>query len=332
MKNPEPFSNYHLNKPQFNLLRSLRWVTPGMVLFTLLFASCQNQEQQTATDVQNQSNPSCTLCPKIKSGQDTLEFTNEVRRFVADNTDKGWVFNDVCDNFLENMEKFGVDTFLKLFALDAGRATCGLNARIMVEILLENGIDAYTYNFGFEGKSDLSHVVVLVKHRGRLLIFDPHFNYALLNPDGSNMDIISLINAIGARNLQFKTTTDTAIADLLIDEKILNATPAMRDSVMADANCAALLTSGTVSGNMRKIPLQRCFSCESNRKCFGFAFIKKFEQRLRKETDFNSYHEGLVIRLGTVSGADDWQDMEDRIQTAIYSQPDMGKRIRGKLR
>lgn len=304
--------------------------------FTLLmifvaWLGCSESKPQAEMSIEPIGVPECTLCPKIKPEQDTLEFVNEVRRFVADNTDKGWVFNDVCDNFLENIETFGVDTFLRLFALDAGRATCGLNARIMVQILLENGIDAYTYGFGFEN-TDLTHVLVLVKQNERLLIFDPHFNYALLNPDGSNMDIISLINAIGARNLQFKTTTDTAIADLLIDEKILNATPTMRDSVMADANCAALLTSGTVSGNMRKIPLQRCFSCESNRKCFGFAFINKFEQRLRDETDFNSYHEGLVIRLGSLSGADDWQDMDDRIQTALYSQPDMGKRIRGKLR
>lgn len=269
--------------------------------------------------------PRCQLCPNIKSNQDTLEFINEVRRFVAMKADFGNLVNPFCENYSTHLEKFGIDTFLRLFELDVAKATCGLNAMIMVKILLENGIDAYTYNFGWKGTS-VTHVIVLAKHHDQLLIFDPYLNYTLLHADGTNMDIVSLIEMVGSNNLIFRTTLDTVIADLIIDEETFNNNHALRDSVMSIPSCVKLLNSASIAGeNIKKVKLQRCFECEKSRDCFNM--IHGFETRLKNETYLNSYHEAIVLKIGNVWGAPDYRYVDDLIESRIYSQSNLGFRV-----
>ena len=268
--------------------------------------------------------PTCRQCPKISPEQDTLEFVNEVRRFVAQRTDFGMLENEFCDNFLDHFQLHGVDTFLTLFELDAGKSACGLNAMIMVQILLENGIDAYTYNFGFEG-TGLTHVVVLVKHHDQLLIFDPYLNYALLRSDLKNMDIISLIGMVASNNLEFRTTTDTVLTDLLIDEEALNRIPGLRDSIQNIPACVDLLTGRIINNGVGKTTFLRCYDCEYNRACFNM--IKRFEEKLMEETGLHSYHEALVLKIGNIWGAADSPRIEELIESAILKQSGLGNRV-----
>ena len=319
---------------KFSKIRLMYQVRPVQYLASrLLFGLCITWIgcQTNIHDEQTNSRvtPRCQLCPSIQVGQDTLDYINDVRRFVARTADFGNLENELCENAQEKLETFGVDTFLRLFEADAGKSTCSLNAKIMVQILLEHGIDAYTYNFGFEG-TRLTHVVVLVKHHRQLLIFDPYLNYALLNSDGTNMDIISLIEMVGSGNLVFRTTKDTVEADLLIDEEALNRTPELRDSILDIPGCADLVSGGTeINTHIKKVGFQRCYDCELNRTCFNL--IAQFESMLNQETGLHSYHESMVLKIANVWGAHDSQEIDELIESAIYTQPDMGDRVKGNI-
>ncbi len=298
----------------------------SLVLATvaLLIGCSENQNQQSDVQV---ASTECTLCPKMKAGQDTLEFVNQIRRFVAKNADTGLIQNEMCDTFANiPVEQFNVDEFLTLFQNDKGTASCGLAGMMMVKILLENGIDAYTYNFGFKD-TELSHIIVLVKQNQKLLIFDPFMNYEMLDKDGNNMDILTLIESVGENRTDVYFSTDTVIADMVVDFRLLNEA---HFSLLNKPGCNDMYEARTeVRDSVYKMNRYRCFACASDARCTSF--VKRFEDKLTTVTKLTTIQEGIALKINEVYGAPDYLEVDDMISTWIYSQPKLGDRLGGKL-
>jgi hypothetical protein len=301
-----------------------------LVLFMIFFlqVGCKRELTSEVAEPETESAFECDSCPTFELGADTLEFVNEVRRFVATIADDGLLQNSLCDSFpIFAVEEFPVSRYLDLFERDLGRATCGLASRLMAKILIENGIDAYTYSFGFEDV-ELAHQVVLYKMGNNLFITDPYLNYTLYDELGAPMSIFSLIEQVGQRRLNLTTSRDSVEADMLIDYTLASEGVL---KMLRSAGCTSFIRSKTlVRDSVYKIRFDRCFSCAVNRTCNRF--IGRFENELISRTDFKQFHEGYVLKTKPVWGAPDYQKMDDLIQTALYSQPELGKRIRSRLR
>jgi len=265
----------------------------------------------------------CTECPSFTEGKDTLAFVNEVRRFIAQRADAGLIDNQL----LEDYEGFGwdtlpVQTMLSLFEKDLGTASPMLCSRLMVKILMENGLDAYVYVFGPKD-SDLTHSVVLVKHGSELWITDPRVNYTLYEMDGSPMDLFRLIEMSGNGNLEYSTSNDIVEGELLLDYKLIRGDYAKR---MRSSGCKAIVKDQkTIRDSITKTIVKRCYPCERARNCFSH--INRIESELRRTTGLTDYHETLALPNAWVDGPGDTQELANRIETHIYSQPDLGKRV-----
>jgi hypothetical protein len=307
------------------LLRKLTSVVLVIGAVTTLFIGCNtNQTAEKETVVEKEF---CPQCPKIAAKQDTVEFVNEVRKFIASKSDLGIVPNERCDTFaLIPFENFPVEEYLNYFENDLGVSSCGLAGSNMVKILLENGIDAYTYNFGFRD-SDLTHIIVLVKQKGKFLIFDPYMNYEMLDKDGNNMDIITLIEDIASDSLNLTFSQDTIMAEMVVDLSVLGKEYLKMLNV---PNCKEYFATGVeIRDSVYKMSFDRCYPCEAYRSCTSF--VQRFLVKMRAETKLVYFHEGFALKIHEVLGADDSEEVDDMINTAIYSQPTLGKRLNGDL-
>lgn len=248
----------------------------------------------------------------IIHGQDTLEFADQVRKFVATMADNGLMANAICDTFFRiPMEQFPTQTFLEIFEADAGTASCGLTASMMVKILLDNGIDAYTYNFGIKD-SRLTHVIVLVKHDKKLFIFDPYLNYALLDKTGSYTDLLTVIRHSRNEDSGLHPSTDTVWADMLLDEGLLKGLP-FSDSLMQTNICSTFYNSGhSVQDSIRKYLTARCFECNKD-ECYSF--VKRFETAIGKDL-----FQGLKLKLNHLQGAHDAAQIDARIDSVLSAE------------
>jgi hypothetical protein len=233
----------------------------------------------------------------------------------------------MCDSFASYpVHSFPINEYLNIFQNDLGVSTCGLSSKLMVSILVRNGIDAYTYDFGFEN-TRLTHVIVLVKHQGKLLVFDPFLNYELLDKSGQNLGLIELIDMIGRKKVELSFSKDTVSAELNLDYNIV---PEFFRNLFLRDSCRFYFDDRElIRDNTYKVMIDKCYQCEKDRRCVSF--IRDFEAELRKRTDFNSFLEGVILKIYGVNGASDCVYINDIIETAIYSQHNMGKRVRGKL-
>ncbi len=75
--------------------------------------------------------------------------------------------------------------------------------------------------------------------------------------------------------------------------------------------------------------VDRCYPCERD-LCEGVSLVSRMETGLREQTGLTDFHEALVLKRETIQGAADAIDIDDRLETAIYSQPGLGKRINGR--
>lgn len=253
-------------------------------------------------------------------------FVNRVQQYVAQNADVGLMQNAFCDTFYRiPIEEFEPEKYFEIFEKDSGVATCGLTGQLMVKMLIQNGIDAYTYNFGFNG-TRLAHIVVLVKNGGQLLIFDPYMNYALLNSAGNNMGLVELLHAISRDSLQVAFTADTVLSDVLVDHQLLS--PAYRELMTTEA-CNGLRSDKVLlRDSVFKLPFYRCFTCERDRPCVSF--VRDFETKLSETTGLQHFHEGFALKINEIYGAADHVKINAEIDSLITNSAGIQRLIRAK--
>lgn len=296
----------------------------GMLAMALLGCGTGNNdgtaEQADTREVR------CTNCPTLQQGQDTLAFINEVRTFVASHADDGLVDNDLCDNYTDiALDTFPVDEFLNIFEADQGVASAGLCSKLMVKILLENGIDAYMYSFG--ARSSGPHGLVLVKHANELWVVDPRLNYTLMTLDNRPLNFFDLIVMVAEGRTDYVVDSEPVKGDLLIDTKLVGSNFAV---MLKIPSCKAIINSGRmVHGTVSKRQVDVCYRCDLDKECDPFSKTQRLIAGLKEQTTLTRFHEGMVLKRSMIVGAADEDDVEDRVVAAIYSQPELGKKIYG---
>lgn len=280
-------------------------------------------EEPTVDEPKTKSTYDCTECPTFTEGKDTLAFVNEVRSFIAERADAGLLENSFCDQgeFM-GLDTLPVQALLNIFENDLGTASPLLCARLMAKILLENGLDAYMYVFGPKD-SDLTHSVVLVKHGPELWITDPSVNYTLYKADGSPLDLFKLIEMTATETLSYTTSTDVVKGEMLVDQSLVKGP--YREKMYTAACKAFFKDQATIRDSVTKTIVELCYACERARNCFSL--INRMEDELRRTTGLTDYHEGLSLPNAWLEGAGDVQEVAYRIETHIYSQPELGKRV-----
>lgn len=298
-------------------------------LLHMVFGCSQPESTETMQTVN--ATPKCTNCPTLVPGQDTLAYVIGVMRFFAETADVGLLDNQVLTNVLSvGLDSIDVDRVIEIFRNDSAAALCSQVASTMVKTLIDNGIDAYTFNFGFEDIR-LSHVLVLAKVKGRLFIFDPIQNYTLLGEDGKPIDILTVIDQIGRNDLRVRPSEDTVLAEVICDLRKLPG-KRMLDSYAKDPACLKYWSEvELVRDSVVKRKFNRCFSCDIG-PCAEKNLKYIFVDTLKARTRLTQYHEGLVVNARVMAGSQDAQQVDDLIQTAIYSQPNLGKRVNSTTR
>lgn len=292
-----------------------------------LFASCNDGkvDSQQISQIDNSSKVVCSKCPAFKSGQDTLEFVNELRIFLAEKCDLGLMTHLISENYSEYpIGEFPADSFLDLFEADSLAVSVGMITRIMQQVLTENGIDSYVYKFGFDVNKH-SHCVILVKFNGEYVVVDPYFNYTLYTESGEPLGITALIELIGqSTSEKIQIRSASVSTDFLFNES--QASEGHR-GMIENKNCRELKDSfEEIREGVLKTTINRCYQCDLDNDCTRI--IRRFEDQLTKKTQLNSFLEAFVLKLEAVWGAKDALELDDKIETAIYSQPNLGKRVR----
>jgi hypothetical protein len=73
---------------------------------------------------------------------------------------------------------------------------CGGNAWHLAQVLTSLGIEAFTFNFGVDAESGLTHVIVLARHWEHFLAVDPYYGHYLA--DGASGEPISFAQHLTA--------------------------------------------------------------------------------------------------------------------------------------
>lgn len=282
-------------------------------LFALSSISC-SEAGTTRTVGSDIPTVRCKLCPGMEAEEDTLDFIYRVRTFVAQHADKGFLGNRKCQNFhTVPVHEMDMDEYLNIFEQDLGTATCGLVANLMVKILLDNRIDAYTYNFGIDNR--LSHVVVVAKCNGLLTVHDPYFNTSLLRLDTTSapLDLMEFLTDAANGKDEYLLTADTVISDLLVAPGLLTA---KQLQPMKQDSCSSWLVNGRmVHDTVYKYDYTRCFRCEADMPCVSS--VRRFEAALRQATDLRYYHQAMLYKINPVVGAPDERDVDARIDALL---------------
>lgn len=258
-------------------------------LLVLLWMGCSSSEDRPRVEK--------TEDVRLSTSTDTLEHVLSVMRFIAKNADVGNLNNPSCTNFFEQpIESLNVDKFLQIFDTNTGVASCGLVAALMVRILNEKGIDAYSYNFGIRS-SNTTHVVVLVPIGGKLQIFDPYVNYWLTGSDGKGIGLEEI----------FEHQLDTNFvveyhSNPVTSEYTVYATYAV-DLPKSDLS-EACKTFALGFKNLNDTIAQQTFirSYEANRKNECFSLIRKMETNLTSATPLYRFHQAMVLKLNPIKG------------------------------
>lgn len=282
------------------------------LIVTVLFFCMGCDVRLSQSDTEVLSNILEYDVPIFNSG-DTLQFANEVRRFVAQRTTLGNVKHPACVNFdTIPLDHFPVSTFLNIFDSLQGTASCGLSAYLMTRILLDNGINAYTYDFGFE-HTPFTHMITLVKHRNDYLIFDPYLNYELMADSGRNIGIHELLNGIAERDLTVHFNSDTVRTWFILDTtRVDNAR--LKKLKSTEYQQFSFETEETRHGILQT-QFSRCFLCALNP--MGLEFKKAFEEKLEQETPFTEFHEAFALKINRVSGAADADSVDQIIEAQL---------------
>lgn len=297
-----------------------------ITLFLLIvIASGCSESKHVESEITKPVRISCSQCPTIQPSQDTLAFVNEVRTFLATNCDNGLMKNDLINDFNTiSLGELPIDSYLDVFHSEKGAASIALISRMMHEILLQNGIDSYIYKFGLD-KEEHSHSIILFKYNSKICVTDPFINYTMLGIDGTPLDVRELIELIAKEQTRYVTFDSQPVpVDFLVDLRLAN------DGVLSllnSSSCDKLRsTSQFAADSVMKMTAQRCFDCDKGNDCFSF--LSRFESKLLSETGLNNFIEAFVLKIELVSVNRDLREVDDLIETAIYSQPNLGKRVR----
>lgn len=297
----------------------------------MLLTRCETSNK-TDTVTPQEKTILCQKCPKFNNGQDTLKYVKDVMYYVARTADAGLLDNEKIMATLDvPFDRIDADRVVEIFEHDSGIADCGQVASLMAKILVDNGVDAYIFSFGFDDMA-LSRSLVLVKVNGQLLMFDPIQNYWVEDEAGHPLGLINLITQVGKGELKVRTSADTVIAEMLIDQRKLPKPP-LQKNYRLDSECFKYWSKvETVRDSVIKKKFTRCFACETDRPCMKKNFREQFVDTLAVKTLLTSYHQGFVVNPHVISGAKDAQRIDDMIQTAIYSQPGLGKLVNGRIK
>ena len=284
------------------------------ILIAFIFlASCQFQNSETEPEPVVGLAP-CKSCPRLQ-GTDTLAFVAEVVTYISKNADTGLLPNALSDSFYEYpLDELPVQQYLDQFEANTGVASCGLAASLVVKILLDNGIDAYTYSFGFPDV-ELSHMVALVKVDGDLLVYDPFINYTLTDELGGPLSFEKLLSNPFSEQPVFIPVTDGIMTDLVVDMTLIDSTALMST---ASDDCVAWNSGFEQIGNhIYRMKIERSFRAESNRPCSSF--VKRLESKLQSRTSLRTFAQAMILKTHPIRGASDHAKVNSALNALIAS-------------
>jgi hypothetical protein len=263
------------------------------ILFSVFFSMASN-----GWAMQSEGEDRPKGCITHQNSNDILfERAKRLRQMVADTLDGGNLTNSMCNRFMEiGFESFQTEEFFKQFAVDSCSASCGLASNILVKLLNDSGIIAYSYNFGFAG-SDLTHVVVLAKvDSGIWSVHDPTFNYSVVDGNGKPKDFFQLLKSLNRCDLDdTHVTEDTVWRSVLIDT--------LKQYPLSE-KCTEVLKSLLV--HTERISLIRrpiCFGCVlGGDNCPELDFISRMEARLDAEGLPRNFLSAMTRPLNRVWG------------------------------
>jgi len=255
-----------------------------------------------------------------------FELATELRRLVADTLDEGSLTHALCEGFVEvDFDSFDSNLYLRMFAMDSCRATCGLAANIMVEMLDEKGVRSVAYNFGFEGTA-LTHVLVIANTAPHIwTVHDPFFNYSVADANGEPKDFFVLLDELSRNEFGgIRVSQDTVWRTVLIDPSL--------DYEIRDV-CIEHLVRTTQSIEEHKFRRPVCFDCRiGGADCPELDFISRMESRLEAEGYLPYFLMALLKPINKVWGpdAESFQAMVDStfselaVASAISNLPSSG--------
>lgn len=259
----------------------------------------------------------CEVCPKLGLRSDTLSYIDDVLDFVATECAIGNLPNVHCHTFYKvDFKEINVESYLNIFRSHEGVASCGLAAILLAKILDENGIYAYTYNFGFKD-TDLTHVITLVDYRNELLIYDPFINYKLVrngHNTSQNLNIIELL--LNSRESTFKPqyVSTKVEADLIVANGLYHS----MDLSSLSEDCL-IWKSDFSSANEGYFTRKATRSFESDYKHPCNSFIKRMEVALNKNTDLTKFHQSYSLKINNVYGSVEHQKIDSILEVITDS-------------
>lgn len=255
----------------------------------------------------------CVKCPRLKVGQDTLSFVLEARRFVTKISNAGLIGNHL-NSENESISELSVqlDSIINLLESKEATTSCKLSAKMLAAMLALNGIQAYVYSFGFQEK-ELGHSVTIALVDNKYVYLDPNLSYTIVNELSAPLDFLEILKRL-KRGDNIYTSTDTTAIDVLVNKRLASLNPTI-DSLLSNPNCASVTHNKTLlNDSIISFNENRCFLCDKER-CFSF--IERFETELRKRTDYTDYHQGLLIKTGTIQGSKNSSELDSLVDAII---------------
>lgn len=199
-------------------MQRLASIGSSIALYVILSVSCSDS---TRIDLPvTHSVVSNTYEHLFQPNSSKFEKAQILRRLVADTLDVGFTSDSLCLNFHKiGFQEFNVDSFLSKFANNTGTGKCGLAASILTKLLNNHGIEAYTYNYGFEN-SRLTHVVVLANtDSNSWTLHDPFFNYSITDLAGNPKDFFKMVEELkNNHDSDIAFSTDTVLRQVFLIE------------------------------------------------------------------------------------------------------------------
>ncbi len=233
--------------------------------------------------------------------QAKFEISQNQRRTIAQLIIMGDSIDPVLNDFrYDTFEDFDTDKYLKRINENKGRTTCGLAAALLVKSLERQGIEACTYNFGFN--IHLSHVVALVKisdSPSKWIVQDAFFNCTIADSLNKPKDFFELLHDLKNQNLEnIQIVEDTAYQEISIRKEtennwLQNMGGACIDTIAIDA---------ILRKKNNNYMFQNCYSCMSNLVCDSLNFVKQFEKQLITKKMPPQFIYGFLFQINSLWG------------------------------
>ena len=287
-----------------------------VLAFSILLTESNKESLDSPSAIKTEET-TCEVCPKLGNRTDTIEHIDEVLEFVASECDMGNLHNIHSDTFYKiEFKQIDVESYLKIFKSNEGVAICGLTSILMAKILDENGIRAYTYNFGFKD-TEMTHVVTLVSYQKQLLIYDPFINYKVMATNGNTTQNQNMFEVLrNMRDSTFKPlyVSNELSTDLLVPNEFYDS----MDLSGYSADCL-IWTNGFSSTNEGYFTRKATRSFESDYKHPCNSFIKRMEVALHRNTDLTKFHQSYSLKINKVYGSEGHQKIDSILEVMTDS-------------